>query len=349
MTFQTTLGRSRVALAAALMVSFTSMGFAQHYTLTNLVGNQTGAASHTDTNLVNGWGLSRSATSPWWVVDNGTGKSTLYNGTGVQSALVVTVPGGPTGTVFNGTTGFQLIPGKSALFLFAAEDGTISGWNPQVNPAKAQVVATTPGAVYKGLTIAIINGVPQLYAADFRNNQIDVFDTTFRKVNSIQGGAGFAPFNVQNIGDTLYVAFAQPDSAGPDELDGAGLGLIGAYTLDGRLIRFFERPLSLNAPWGMAMAPSEFGSFSHYLLVGQFGSGEILAFNPQSGAFAGKLLAPDGKTITIPGLWGISFGNGGNSGPLNNLYFTAGPDGESNGLFGSLVPVSTDLIQGNGN
>jgi uncharacterized protein (TIGR03118 family) len=338
---------------------------AQHYTQANLVSNQPGAA-HTDTNLVNGWGIARSATSPWWVSDNGTGKSTIYNGnTGNPSALVVTVPGAPTGVVYNGSSSF-VIPGIGpAHFIFASEDGTISAWN---SGTLAQVVATTAGAVYKGIAIATVDGNPRLYATDFHGGHIDVFDTNFQLVTKGKGkGAGegdddgffsgkprgFAPFNIQNIGDTLYVTFAKQDAAKHDEVDGAGLGLIGAFTPAGKLIQWFDHVNDLNAPWGLAMAPSEFGTFSHYLLVGQFGSGEILAFNPASGAYAGKLLQPvaaGGAPITIDGIWGIGFGSGSaNSGPLNTLIFAAGPNGESNGLFGSLTPVSTDLIQGNSN
>jgi uncharacterized protein (TIGR03118 family) len=315
---------------------------------------------------VNAWGIARSATSPWWVSDNGTGLSTVYNGTtGNPSALVVTVPGAPTGIVFNGTSAFPVLGGAPARFIFASEDGTISAWN---GGTQAQVVVTTVGAVYKGIAIATVDGNPRLYATDFHSGRIDVFDSNFQLVTKGKGkGAdhgdddsffsgkprGFAPFNIQNIGDTLYVAFAKQDAAKHDEVDGPGLGLIGAFTPAGKLIQWFDHVDDLNAPWGLAMAPSEFGAFSHYLLVGQFGSGEILAFNPASGAYAGKLLQPvaaGGQPIVIDGLWGIGFGSGtANSGPLNTLFFAAGPNGESNGLFGSLTPVSTDLVQGNSN
>jgi len=286
--------------------------------------------------------------------------------------LVVTVPGAPTGVVFNGTSNF-VIPGIGpARFIFASEDGTISAWN---SGTQAQVVATTAGAVYKGIAIATLDGNPRLYATDFHNGRIDVFDTNFQLMNSGNGDGkgkgggpgneigegndnsffsgkprGFAPFNIQNIGDTMYVTFAKRDAAKHDEVDGPGLGLIGAFTPAGKLISWFDHIKDLNAPWGLAMAPSEFGTFSHHLLVGQFGSGEILAFNPASGEYAGKLLAPGGGPITIDGIWGIGFGSGTtNSGPLNTLFFAAGPNGESNGLFGSLTPASTDLIQGNSN
>jgi uncharacterized protein (TIGR03118 family) len=357
---------ARTLITALPLTFLAGPATAQHYTQVNLVSNQTGQAGHTDTNLVNGWGMARSATSPWWVSDNGTGKSTIYNGTtGVPSALVVTVPGAPTGMVFNGGSAFPVLGGAAARFIFASEDGTISAWN---GGTQAQVVVTTAGAVYKGVAIATVDGNPRLYAADFHGGHIDVFDSNFQPVTTGKGkGAekgddnsffsgkprGFSPFNIQNIGDTLFVAFAKKESGGDDEVQGPGLGLIGAFTPDGKLIQWFEHVNDLNAPWGFAMAPSEFGTFSHHLLVGQFGSGEILAFNPASGAYAGKLLQPvaaGGGPIAIDGLWGIGFGSGTtNSGPLNTLFFAAGPNGESNGLFGSLTPVSTDLLQGNSN
>jgi uncharacterized protein (TIGR03118 family) len=352
-------------IPATLLLTFLAgPALAQHYTQANLVSNQPGAA-HTDVNLVNGWGIARSATSPWWVSDNGKDKATIYNvGTGSVNSTI-TVPGGPTGMVFNGTSAFSVLGGAPAHFIFASEDGTISAWN---GGATAQVVATTVGAVYKGIAIASVNGNPQLYATDFHNGHIDVFDANFQLVTTGKGkGAdhgddnsffsgkprGFAPFNIQNIGDTLYVTFAKQDAARHDEVDGPGLGLIGAFTPTGKLIQWFEHVNDLNAPWGLALAPSEFGTFSHHLLVGQFGSGEILAFNLASGAFAGKLLQPmaaGGAPISIDGLWGIGFGSGAaSSGPLNTLFFAAGPNGESNGLFGSLTPVAADLIQGNSN
>jgi len=355
-------------LAALPLTFLAGSASAQHYTQTNLVSNQAGAA-HTDTNVVNGWGIARSATSPWWISDNGTGMATIYNvGTGVSSSTI-SVPGAPTGMVFNGTSAFPVLGGAAARFIFASEDGTISAWN---GGTQAKVVVTTVGAVYKGIAIATVDGNPQLYATDFHNGRIDVFDSNFQPVTKGKGNGngngnsqgednsffsgkprGFAPFNIQNIGDTLYVTFAKQDAAKHDEVDGPGLGLIGAFTPAGKLISWFDQVNDLNAPWGLAMAPSEFGTFSHHLLVGQFGSGEILAFNPASGAYAGKLLQPvaaGAGPITIDGIWGISFGSGAaSSGPLNTLFFAAGPNGESNGLFGSLAPVSTDLVQGNSN
>ena len=345
-------------LVAGLAVSAS----AQHYSQTNLVSNVSANAPKTDANLVNGWGLARSSGGPWWVSDNGTGKSTLYDGTGTPQALVVTVPGAPTGTVFNGSSSFTLAPGKPAAFLFASEDGTISGWNPGVNATVAQIAVTTANAVYKGLAIGSVNGVLRLYAADFHAGRVRMFDANFQEITASKGRGddddeggffgsprGLAPFNIQNIGGTLYVAFAKQDSAKHDEVDGAGLGLVGAFTTSGRFIRWFEHVSDLNAPWGMAIAPSDFGAFSHHLLVGQFGSGQILAFNLETGAYAGKMIDAAGNTLAIEGLWGISFGNDAKAGPATTLYFAAGPNGEANGLFGSLTAVSTDNFLGNGN
>lgn len=349
------------ALAAVLSVTCNAWG--QHYQQSNLVSNLASLAPKTDANLVNGWGIARSSSSPWWVSDNGTGKATLYDGEGNARPLVVTVPGAPTGTVFNGSTDFQIAPGQAARFLFVSEDGTISGWNPAVDPTHAIVVVTTPGAVYKGVAIAINNGQRMLYAANFHSGQIDVFNASFQPVTpgALQSGdddgafrfegkpRGFSPFNIQNIGENLVIAFAKPDAEGHDEIAGPGNGVIGVFTTSGKLIRWFEHVDALNAPWGLALAPNDFGLFSHHLISGQFGSGELLAFNIETGKFVGHLLTPAGQPLVIDGLWGIGFGNGGTAGPANNLFFAAGPNDESNGLFGVLKPVPTDLVQGNGN
>jgi uncharacterized protein (TIGR03118 family) len=346
----------------------------QRYTETKLTSNVAGAAANTDANLVNAWGLSRGTNTPWWVSDGGTGLSTLYNAAGVAQARVVTVPGGaPTGTVFNGSSDFELAPSQPARFLFVSEDGTVSGWNSTLaDPTHAVVVAVTPGAVYRGLAMAFADGKRRLYAADFRGGKIDIFDTSFHKVGELDtqfrsiwrgpsdddySGLEFegnrrplAPFNIQNIGGSLFVTFARPDSSGQDEIAGPGNGAVAVYSPTGKAVRLFEHVDDLNAPWGLALAPGDFGPFSHHLLVGQFGSGEILAFDIQTGRFAGKMLNAQGQTLTIDGLWALSFGSGAAaSGPSNTLYFTAGPNDEQNGLFGSLTAVASELVEGNGN
>jgi uncharacterized protein (TIGR03118 family) len=369
-----------LAVASAMALAVAPFAVAQHYesapeptqsyTQTNLVSNLSGVAAVTDPNLANAWGLSRSSTGDWWVSDNTTGLSTLYSGTtGAITPLVVTIPpsdpnttatGSPTGTVFNGTPDFAIAPGKTALFLFATEDGTISGWNPGVNPTKA-IIAVNEGtaSVFKGLTIAqaSINGRPlgyYLYAANFRQGKISVYNTFFQHnvvaedtFARFHAPAGYAPFNVQNIGGNIYVAYAKQDSAKHDEVDGAGLGFVAIFHSNGCLIQVLQPGAWFNAPWGLAVAPSDFGAYSHDVLVGNFGSGEILAFDPVSGSYRGKIRDAKNNPIQIPGLWGLSFGNGtAPGGPATTLYFGAGPDNEANGLFGSLTAVQNSL--GNG-
>ncbi|MBS1801899.1 MAG: TIGR03118 family protein [Acidobacteria bacterium] len=333
----------------------------QHYKQTNLVSDTTN-----DPNLVNGWGMSRSSGSPWWISDNGTGKTTLYSGTGSIVPLVVTIPSGdakknptgtPTGQVFNGTTDFELAPTKPAVFIFATEDGTISAWNPGVAPTDAVIKVNTKGsAVFKGLAMATIRdakggGIANfLYAADFKQGRIRVYDKFFNPI-SLGGDAfrddhvrhGFAPFNIQNIGGNLYVAYAKQDSQKHDEIAGMGLGYVDVYTPWGHLIHRLQHGWWLNAPWGMAQAPSDFGAFSHDILVGQFGTGKIAVFDPVTGDFIGHLNDASNKPIAIEGLWAIAFGSGGTSGPANNLFFAAGPDDESHGLFGFIAPVENVL------
>jgi uncharacterized protein (TIGR03118 family) len=342
----------------------------QQYTQTNLVSNLSGVAPVTDPNLANAWGLSRSSNGDWWVSDNTTGLSTLYSGTtGAITPLVVTIPpsdpnttstGSPTGTVFNGTTDFAIAKGKPALFLFATEDGTISGWNPQVNPGKA-IIAVNEGtaSVFKGLTIAqaSIGGNPlgyYLYAANFRKGQVSVYNSEFQHNATAEANfarfkapTGYAPFNVQNIGGVIYVAYAKQDADKHDEVDGAGLGFVAIFHPTGCLIKVLQPGKWFNAPWGLAVAPSDFGAYSHDVLVGNFGSGEILAFDPVSGSYRGVLRDAKNNPIQIPGLWGLSFGNGTvPGGPATTLFFGAGPDHEANGLFGALIAVQNTL--GNG-
>jgi uncharacterized protein (TIGR03118 family) len=331
---------------------------AQHYKQTNLISNIPGMAAATDPNLVNSWGISRSSGSPWWVSDNGTGVATLYTGAGVINSLVVTIPaadsgsGTPTGTIFNGSQDFQLAPKTPALFLFVTEDGTLSGWNPAVKATSAVIKVNTHSAsVFKGMAVATVDdrhagSANYLYVADFRKGRINVYDTNFYPI-SMHGDAfrdervpkGFAPFNIQNIGGNLYVAFAKQDSAKHDEVDGAGLGVVDVFSPTGRLLHRLEWGKWFNAPWGMAQAPSDFGIYSHDILVGQFGSGQILVFDPVTGDYKGNLLDANSAPITINGLWGISFGSGGNSGSATTLYFAAGLNDEKDGLFGSIAPI----------
>jgi len=324
-----------------------------HYLQTNLVSDVAGWAPVTDANLVNPWGLSRSATSPWWASDNGTGLSTLYNGAGAKQALVVTVPpptgvtgaSGPTGTVFNGSSDFQVGTNQPARFIFVTEEGTISGWNPAANPTVAINKYEAPGkAVYKGLAIGQIGTANYLYAANFYSGKIDVFDKDYKPVNL---GAwaftdphlpkGYAPFNVQAIGDKIYVAYAKQDHEKLDEVAGRGRGFVTAYTTSGALSMRLKWGPWFNAPWGLVQAPADFGQFSNFILVGQFGSGKIAAFDPANGKFRGFVRAANHRALKIDGLWALAFGNGANAGPVTSLYFTAGPADEAHGLFGTIT------------
>jgi uncharacterized protein (TIGR03118 family) len=331
---------------------------AQHYKQTNLISNIPGMAAATDPNLVNPWGISRSSGSPWWVSDNGQGVATLYTGAGAINSLVVTIPaaddgaGTPTGQIFNGSQDFQIAPNKPAVFLFVTEDGTLSGWNPTVQATKAVVKVNTHSAsVFKGMAVATVDdrhagSANYLYVADFRKGRINVYDTNFYPISMHRDAfrderipKGFAPFNIQNIGGNLYVAFAKQDGAKHDEVDGAGLGFVDVFSPTGRLLNRLEWGKWFNAPWGMAQAPSDFGIYSHDILVGQFGSGQILVFDPVTGDFKGNLLDANNAPISINGLWGIAFGSGGNSGSATTLYFAAGLNDEKDGLFGTIAAI----------
>jgi uncharacterized protein (TIGR03118 family) len=370
---------SRLA-ALFLALSFPSLTFAQHYTQTNLVTDMGSSAPVTDSNLKNGWGLSRSTGSPWWVSDNGTGVSTLYNIAGTTSTLAATVnprvvvippPNGstststPTGQVFNGSADFTLAPGIPALFIFVTEDGTISGWNPGFDSAHpnnaALKVDNSPNAVYKGVTTGDVDGVRYLYVANFRSGHIEVYDTNFKAVTSSSSSEGdhqgnfseesfddgkipegYAPFNVQNIGGSLFVTYAKQNAARHDDVAGEGFGFVDIFSTTGKLEGRLEHGPWLNSPWGVAWAPRDFGEFSNRVLVGNFGSGQIAAFNGFTGKFIGLMQNPNGTTLAIDGLWALAFGNSANAGPYNALFFTAGPNAEANGLFGALTAVGSE-------
>ena len=349
-----TLAALGLLLTAGSSPGGTAVGH-ETYTVTNLVSDGTIPAAHTDANLVNAWGLTATASSPWWVANNATGTSTLYNGDGVAqfgtTPLVVSVPNSPTGAVANTTSDFVVSSGGAsgrAVFIFATEDGTIRGWNPGVPPptlsteTEVAVDNSTAGSVYKGLAIGSVGSSNFLYATDFVNGHIDVFDKTFHAVDMpfVDPGlpAGYGPFGIQNIGGHLFVTYAK-QSGGNDEVAGQSLGFVDEFETDGTFITRVATRGQLNAPWGLAMAPSNFGRFSGDLLVGNFGDGTINAYAPQTdGTFAhrGQLRTADRKPVTIDGLWGLGFGNGAGSGATNALYFTAGPDDESHGLFGRI-------------
>lgn len=326
-------------------------------TVTNLVSDGSVPAAHTDPNLVNPWGISAQPGAEWWVSDNGTGVSTLYNADGTALSLVVTIPaaggGGassaPTGQVANTTSGFVVSSGGSsgpAQFIFVGEDGGITGWNPSVDGTHAVMAVdqSAQGSVFKGATMGRRGGKSFLFAADFHNDAVDVFDSTFAPVHRAgaftdsQIPAGFAPFNVQNIGGAIFVTYAKQDADAHDDVKGAGNGFVDEFDTGGRLLMRLQHVTTLNSPWAVTKAPTGWGAATGDLLVGQFGSGQVLEFNPTTGAYLGLLRrTADNKPVRIDGLWALQPGNGGQAGPTNTLFFTAGPNDEANGLFGSMT------------
>src|SRR5262249_33018139 len=253
------------------------------YLKTNLAADIPGMAAHTDPNLVNPWGMAFAVTSPFWIADEVTNVATLYNGSGIPQALVVSTAAGPTGAVFNNsTTSFQ-INGKSGLFLFATESGQIVEWNPGSISTVTGFIATD-GASYTGLTEATVSGGDALFAADFHNGKIDVINSGFFKI-TLPGNftdpnlpSGFSPYNIQLLGGKLYVTYPKLDVAPGDAQAGPGLGVVDVFNLDGTFARRLATAGTLDAPWGLAMAPSTFGPFGGDLLVGNHGDGTISAF-----------------------------------------------------------------------
>lgn len=321
---------------------------ASPFTLTDLVSDQPGAAQQ-DPHLVNAWGLVAGPATPWWTANNTTNTSTLYTGTGSVLPLVVTVPGAPTGIVFNGGSDFAL-PSGPAAFLFSTESGILSGWNPSSGTDVTTVADRSGvGAIYKGLAIASTPSGDFLYATDFHNGRVDIFDGSF---NLVTGASAFldkkipkrfAPFGIQTINGTVFVSYAKQDKDKEDDAPGAGLGFVDMFDTGGNLMGRVASKGALDAPWGLAMAPASFGAFSGDLLVGNFGNGKINAYEQRSNGhwkLRGPLRGTDGKPLKIDGLWALSFGNDGPAGPASTLYFTAGPDDESHGVFGSIQPSS---------
>ena len=395
----------RFTAGALLALIMQAVCFAQHYKQTNLVSDTSGVAPVTDPQLVNPWGLSRSSSSPWWISDNGTGVSTLYNGAGAKQSLVVTIPqadpnnknmpiGTPTSTIANSSqTDFLLAPGKPAAFLFSTIDGTIAGWNPTVAVAQGTappsthavtVVKTSDGSSYTGLTSAFIDGKRFLYAANFTKGRVDVYDNTFHLVNLHKQGLdedstdhdngrstensfvdenlprNYVPFYVLTIGNDIVVTYVLHEEGSRFETDGPGLGFVDMFSSTGQLLQRLEHGDWLNAPWGVALAPLDFGRFSHDLLIGQFAgggdtqsSGFIAAYDLATGKFDGLLQDASGKALAINGIWALSSGNvspvnsDAAAAPAAQVYFTAGPNHGSGGLFGYLAAVSSELTEGN--
>jgi uncharacterized protein (TIGR03118 family) len=339
-----------VAVALTLGAATARSSVSGTYLVHQLSSDRPGIAANTDPDLVNGWGIVAPPTGPWWVADNGTDKTTLYDGHGVKQSLIVNILNGePTGVVFNGGSGFDVTNGSTsgpALFIFAAESGTISGWNPTVDAANTLEGVTVPGAVYKGLALASNGDQPQLYATDFVGGKVDVFSSSWGTGTASGGFTDpnlpdhYAPFGIANIGGNLVVTFAKQEPGEEDELHGPGFGVVDLFDSDGNLLSRIATHGQLNAPWGVAMAPDEgFGRFSGDLLVGNFGDGHINAFAQDgqgSWRRVGALRNSSGDLIRVPGLWGIGFGNDGPAGSSKVLYFAAGPNDENDGLFGGI-------------
>jgi uncharacterized protein (TIGR03118 family) len=324
---------SILSISAIPALTASPIGFAQ----TNLASNQT------DANLVNPWAIAASATSPFWLGANGSGTSVLYNGAGVKQGLTVTIPGdgSVTGVVFSNIAGNF----NGNTFLFASEDGTVSGWRGALGVTAETLQLGSPANVYTGLADANINGNGYAYAANFRAGTIDVLKGNGGAPNPAGNftdpnlPAGYAPFNVTKIGGSLYVTYALQDGSKKDDVSGAGHGFVDKYDLNGNFVARLITGGLLNSPWGLALAPAGFGDVGGALLVGNFGDGHINAYNPVTGAFIETLTDANGNPLAIDGLWGLSFGNGSGSGPAGTLYFTAGPGDESQGLFGRLEAV----------
>jgi uncharacterized protein (TIGR03118 family) len=329
------------------------------YVQTNLVSDLSSLVSPPDPNLKNPWGLVAGPMGPFWISDNGTGLASVYNGSGVQQIPAVTIPpprnspagttAAPTGVVFNGGGGFNVSNGTtsgSSVFIFATEDGTISGWSPGVDFSHAILAVDNSdggtGAVYKGLAIGSNTSGTFIYATNFRSGHIDVFGSNFAPATLMGSFSdptipkGYAPFGIQNIGGNLFVTYAMQNSTRHDDVAGRAHGFIDVFDTNGNLLMRFHDHFPLDSPWGLAMAPSNFGPFSNELLVGNFGNGAINVFDPANGDFLGPLNNGPNSPIVIDGLWALQFGNGQAAGPTDTLFFTAGINGEMDGLFGSL-------------
>jgi len=338
------------------------------YVQTNLVSDIPGLAAHTDPNLKNPWGTSVGPNTPIWVSDNHAGVTTLYDGAGNPQPKVVAIPappsagagavGAPTGQAFNtldnNSPDFVISKNGAsgpAFFLFATEDGTIAGWNPNVDPTHAVIAvdkstetdaAGDVGANYKGLALVSTPGGKFIYATSFRFGRVDVYDSHFNLVNSFTDPtipAGFAPFGIHNIGGKLFVTFAKQGPGKDDDAARPGNGFVDVFSPNGDLLQRLVSRGRLDSPWAVTLAPPSFGAFGGDILVGNFGDGHVDAYDPSTGAFQGELSGPGGGPITIDGLWGLRFAPTALGAPTpNTLFFTAGLNHEADGLFGTLTP-----------
>jgi uncharacterized protein (TIGR03118 family) len=349
------------AVAGLLLLATNAFAGGEHshrYVVRNLVSDGGVTADHIDPALVNAWGIAFNPLGFVWVANNGTSTSTLYDGNGVKNPLTVAVPGPaaspgkPTGIVYSASADFAVtLDGKTgpSRFIFAGESGTVSGWAPTVNTTNAVLAYTAlDGAIYKGLALGSNGTANFLYAADFHNNKIDVLDRTFTKV-TLAGifrdphlPLGYAPFGIQNILGNIYVLFAKQDGDAEDEIAGPGLGFVSVFDTNGNFLRRLISRGALNAAWGIALAPADFGRFSNRLLIGNFGDGRINAYDLASGNFVGELRDTHGHALKVDGLWGLSFGNGVQNQPTSALFVTAGPNDESSGLYARIEAVNAD-------
>jgi len=335
----------KICSALLIAAGLASPAEAALFSITNLVtDDQTvNSAKITDLNLINAWGVSRSAASPFWVSNNGTGTATLYSvnpttDATTKQALTVSIPGAGnvTGQAFANVAGSF----NGDTFLFVSEDGTVSGWRNALGTTAETLVLASSNAVYKGSAFATIAGNGYLYAANFLAGQVDVFKGNGGAPNLVGTftdptlPSGYAPFNVENLGGKIYVTYAKRSTGSPDEITGSGFGFVSAFDLQGNFLGRIASEGTLNAPWGLELAPASFGDLAGDLLVGNFGNGMISAFNLATSSFAGQLLCLNGQPIVIDGLWDLIAGNGGSGGSTQAIYFSAGPVDESHGLFG---------------
>jgi uncharacterized protein (TIGR03118 family) len=338
-------------LAAALLVG-PLPAHATSFSVTNLVTDDqsANAAQITDPSLKNAWGIASSATSPFWVSDNGSGVATLYSvnpadDLATKQALTVTIPGAGTvtGQVFSGVAGS--FNGDS--FLFVSEDGTIAGWRAALGTNAEVLQLPVSGNIYKGAALSNIAGNAYLYAANFYAGRIDVLKGS-AAAPDLAGGftdpalpAGYAPFNLQNIGGKLYVTYALQNAGGTDDVAGAGHGFVSVFDLQGNFLGRLGSGGALNSPWGLALAPASFGQFAGDLLVGNAGDGRINVFDLSTNMFLAQLGDANASPLTIDGLWSLSVGNGGNGGSASSIYFTAGPSGGTHGLLGVIAAAGS--------
>jgi uncharacterized protein (TIGR03118 family) len=358
------------AFAATIATALLAVGVAlaaphgNHYKVTPLASDVPGLAPVTDAHLVNTWGLARGPATPWWIADNGSASTSVYTGAGARVDIggipAQGVPGDPTGAVFSGIDGqFEVGTASQPMtldksnFVFDGEDGTISAWRPGSTAALVTVDMSSTGAVFKGLAISNGPSGPRLYATDFAqgpgHSRVDMFDGSWDPVNTPGAFVDprlpkhYGPFGIQTIGDRVFVTYAKQQRGSADEAHGRGLGIVDVYDLDGKFLGRVAQHGQLNAPWGLAWAPASFGRFGGDLLVGNFGDGQINAYQEKrNGHFEhrGTLHAATHGKLSIDGLWALEFGNTGPNGNPDTLYFTAGINDEADGLFGTITPQS---------